>query len=213
MKLPTRKVDSVMDPVSESLAGEYAEALLGQVPGDVEADEVAGELDAAVQLLDEIEGFEGLLTAALLSGAERSAVVRRIFHGRVSEPVEAVLNVMARAGRLGLLRVFRRVYRSELYRRQGKRELTVTTAAPLDEEQRERAIRSLAEVLGCEPVVTFDVDEDLIAGMAVRMGDRLYDASVRADLASLQNRLRREIRLELPPTAGPEPTGTQDSKG
>jgi len=205
MKLPARRVDSVMDPVSESLAGAYADALLGQVPSDVEAEEVAGELDAVVQLLDEIDGFESLLTAALLSSAERCAVVRRIFHGRVGEPVEAALHVMARAGRLGLLRLLRRTFRSRLYRRQGKREVTVTTAAPLDEVQRERTIRHLAETLACEPVVTFDVDEDLIAGMSVRMGDDVYDASVRAELAGLQERLRKEIHLE--------PTGTQDPKG
>ncbi|MGB2820810.1 MAG: ATP synthase F1 subunit delta [Phycisphaerae bacterium] len=212
MKLPTRQVDSVMDPVSESLAGAYADALLGQVPSDVEAEEVAGELDGLVRLLDEIEGFEGLLTASLLSSAERCSVVRRIFHGRVSEPVEAVLNVMAQAGRMGLLRVLRRVFRSALYRRQGKRELTVTTAVPLGREQREKTIRGLAETLGCEPVVTFNVDEGLIAGMAVRMGDHVYDASVRAELAGLEDRLRREIHLEPPKETGRKPSGTDDSK-
>jgi len=203
MKLPPGRVHSVMDPVSESLAAAYADALLGQVPSDVEAEEVAAELEAVVQLLDEIDGFESLLTAALLSSAERCAVVRRIFHGRVAEPVEAVLHVMARAGRLGLLRLLRRAFRSRLYRRQGKREVTVTTAAPLDEAQRRRTIHHLAETLACQPVVTFDVDEDLIAGMSVRMGDDVYDASVRAELAGLQERLRKEIRLE--PTATREP--------
>ena len=194
----TARVESVMDPVSESLAGAYADALLGHVPGDVEAAEALGELDALVALLDETDGFEGLLTSAVLSHAERCDLVQRIFHGRLSEPVEGLLNVMARAGRLGLLRTLRRVFRSALYRRQGKRELTVTTAVPLDDEQRRHAERELGEAFGCEPVVTFDVDGELIGGMAVRVGDRLYDASVRADLGALAGRLREEIRLEAP---------------
>ena len=62
---PVAAVDSVMDPVSESLAQVYAEALLGQVPGDVEAEEVAAELEAIRGLLDEVEGLEQLLTAGL----------------------------------------------------------------------------------------------------------------------------------------------------
>jgi len=90
MKAPARQVDSVMDPVSESLARVYAEALLGQVPSDPEAEQVAAQLDAIVDLLDEIPGFEELLTAALISSAERTAVVERIFHAlsliHISEP-------------------------------------------------------------------------------------------------------------------------------
>ena len=199
-----RTVESVMDPVSESLAGAYAEALLGHVPGEVEAAEALEELDALVGLLDEIDGFEGLLTAAVLNHAERCDLVRRIVHGRVSEPVEAVLNVMARAGRLGLLRTFRRVFRSALYRRQGKQELTVTTAVPLDDDQCRRSERQLGEALRCEPVVTFEVDPGLIGGMALRVGDRVYDASVRADLDALARRLPGEIHLAMPGEGGGE---------
>jgi len=210
MTVRARQVDSVMDPVSESLAEAYAAALLGQVPSDVEAEEVAGELDALVELLDTIEGFEGLLTAALLSSAERCALVRRIFHGRVGEPTEALLNVMARAGRLGLLRILRRVFRSALYRRQGKREVTVTTAAALDEQKRERVRRDLGGAFGGEPVIAFDVDEDMIGGMVVRVGDRVYDASVRARLAGLERRLRKEIRLESPKPAGGKAAGMDE---
>ena len=206
MKAPPDRIETVMHPVSESLARTYAEALLGQVPTDVEAEEVAAELDAIVNLLVEMEGFEELLTAALLSRSERSAVVQRIFQGRVSEPVEALLNVMASTGRLGLLRALCRVFRSMLYRRQGKREVTVTTAVPPSDEQRERIGLVLAEALRAEPVLSVRVDPGVLGGMIVQVGDDVYDASVRAELANLEDRLRREIRLEAPGGASPRPT-------
>ncbi|HUS91839.1 MAG TPA: ATP synthase F1 subunit delta [Phycisphaerae bacterium] len=189
---------TVMHPASESLARAYAEALLGQVPSDIEAEEVAGELDGIVELLGRIEGFEELLTAALLSHTERVAVVNRVFHGRVGEPVEALLNVMAHTGRLGLLRTLRRVYRSALYHRQGKREVIVTTAVPLTAEQCERIVSTLAKALRTEPVLTERVDGKVIGGLIVQVGDSVYDASVRAELGNLQARLRTEIRLEAP---------------
>lgn len=205
MKAPARQVDSVMDPVSESLARVYAEALLGQVPSDPEAEQVAAQLDAIVDLLDEIAGFEELLTAALISSAERTAVVERIFHARVGEPVEATLAVMAGAGRLGLLRTLRRVFRSALHRRQGKREVTVVTAVPVAEKHQRRIAAALAETLRAEPVVRWDVDEKLLGGMVVRIGDHVYDASVRAELHRLEGRLAREIRLEPPEVGAEEP--------
>ena len=189
------EVDTVMNPVGDRIAGVYAEAVLAQLPSDREAEEVAAELDALAELLDQVEGFEDLMTAALIPNAERARMVQRIFHDRVSEPVEALLVVMAGQGRLGLLRALRRVFRSALYRRQGKREVTVFTAGELNAPQRARVAAALADTLRAEPVVTYRVDADLLGGMVVRVGDHVYDASIRSELENLQGRLRREIRL------------------
>jgi len=202
MTQPPRQPDTVMDPTSISIAGVYADALLGQLPSNPEADEVAEELDALVDLLDSIKGFEALLTAALITSADRCEMVRRIFHGRASEVVEAVLLVMADAGRLGLLRTLRRVFRSKLNARQGKLEVTVISAVTLTDQQREHVRAALAESLKAEPVLACRVEPDLLGGMVVQVGDHVYDASIRAELKRVQGRLRRDIDLDIPKLAG-----------
>ncbi len=202
MTQPTRQPETVMDPTSVSIAAVYADALLGQLPSNPEAEEVTEELDAIVDLLDGIEGFEALLTAALISNNDRYEMVRRIFHDRVSEVVEAVLIVMADAGRLGLLRTLRRVFRSKLNARQGKLEVTVISAVKLTDPQREHVRAALAESLKAEPVLTCRVDPDLLGGVVVHIGDNVYDASIRAELKSVQSRLRRDIHLDIPHLAG-----------
>lgn len=202
MSQPTRQPETVMDPTSVSIAAVYADALLGQLPSNPEAEEVTEELDALVDLLDGIEGFEALLTAALISNDDRCEMVQRIFHDRVSEVVEAVLIVMADAGRLGLLRTLRRVFRSKLNARQGKLEVTVISAVKLTDEQREHVRAALAESLKAEPVLTFRVDPDLLGGVVVHVGDQVYDASIRAELKTVQARLRRDIQLDIHNLAG-----------
>lgn len=201
MSQPSRQVETVMDPTSVSAATIYADALLGQLPGDSEAEEVAGELDAIIDLLDEIDGFEALLTSALISSADCFDLVRRIFHDRVSEIVEALLVVMADAGRLGLLRTLRRVFHSKLHVRQGKLEVTVISAMTLTDHQRQHVGQALAEALNAKCVLTCRVDPDLLGGVIVQVGDHVYDASIRAELRSVQARLRRDIHLELPKLA------------
>jgi len=202
MTQPARQPDTVMDPTSVSIAAVYADALLGQLPSNPEAEEVARELDALVDLLDSIEGFEGLLTAALITSADLCEMVRRIFHDRVSEVVEALLVVMADAGRLGLLRTLRRVFRSKLNARQGKLEVTVISAVALSDRQREHIRGALAESLKAEPVLTCRVDPDLLGGVVVHVGDQVYDASIRAELKVVQSRLRRDIHLDMSNLAG-----------
>ena len=63
------------------------------------------------------------------------------------------------------------------------------TALPLDEAQRADVLERLHELTGDEIEINEVVDESLIGGITVRIGDRLYDASVRNRLERLRTRL------------------------
>jgi F-type H+-transporting ATPase subunit delta len=65
----------------------------------------------------------------------------------------------------------------------------VRTALPLEEEQRRAVSARLGELTGETIEMNEVVDESLIGGIAVRIGDRLYDASVRNRLERLRARL------------------------
>lgn len=206
MTVGVGRIETVLDAV-DPLGAVYAQGLLDHVPRDDEAEQIAGELDALAGLLDEIPEFQLLLTAVLLSRKQRCELVERIFGGRASEPLEGLLLVMAEADRLGLLRAVRQAFRAALARREGKVPVVVTTAVPLDAAQRGRVQEVLRQALGAEPVVCLGVDGDLLGGVVVRIGDRLYDASVRAELGRVQERLARELNLPpWPPARGPAGT-------
>ena len=65
----------------------------------------------------------------------------------------------------------------------------VRTALPLEDEQRTAVTERLGELTGNTVEMNEIVDESLIGGIAVRIGDRLYDASVRNRLERLRARL------------------------
>ena len=65
----------------------------------------------------------------------------------------------------------------------------VRTALPLEDEQRRAVTDRLGELTGETVEMNEVVDESLIGGIAVRIGDRLYDASVRNRLERLRARL------------------------
>lgn len=182
---------SVMSGTAASLAETYAEALLGAVPDDEAAEEVCGELAGLVALLNEVAGFDELLTSVLLNRRKKCELIERVFRGRVSEPVEAFLTVLARRGRLVLLRAAAGRFRGLLNDRQGRLEVAVTSAVPLDASRREAIAAALGEALGAETVLTTRVDLRLLGGMTVRVGDRLYDGSVATALGRLQRRMGR----------------------
>jgi F-type H+-transporting ATPase subunit delta len=59
----------------------------------------------------------------------------------------------------------------------------------LDEAQRKAIGQRLEELTGEKVQLDEVVDPDLIGGIAVRIGDQLYDASVRSRLERLRARL------------------------
>ena len=65
----------------------------------------------------------------------------------------------------------------------------VRTALPLDDEQRTAIAERLRALTGDRVEMNEKVDESLIGGISVRIGDRLYDASVRSRLERLRARL------------------------
>jgi F-type H+-transporting ATPase subunit delta len=72
---------------------------------------------------------------------------------------------------------------------QGLEHAEVTTAIPLDEEDRKRLSERLAELTGTRIMLSTKVDPNVIGGFVVRIGDRLIDGSTKSKLDSLRKSL------------------------
>ncbi|HEY4031729.1 MAG TPA: F0F1 ATP synthase subunit delta [Caulobacteraceae bacterium] len=67
----------------------------------------------------------------------------------------------------------------------------VTTAVKLTAAQAKGVQAALAQALGKEPEITTRVDPSILGGLKVKVGSRLFDASLRSKLDSLKFALKR----------------------
>ncbi len=67
----------------------------------------------------------------------------------------------------------------------------VVTAMPLTEAQANALAASLRTALGKDPEIEIRVDPAILGGLKVRVGSRLYDASLKSRLDSLKFALKR----------------------
>jgi F-type H+-transporting ATPase subunit b len=65
----------------------------------------------------------------------------------------------------------------------------VTTAVPLNEEEKERYRAALQAQLGPGAAVAFETDPSILGGVIVRVGDQVIDDSVAAKLEGMRTRL------------------------
>lgn len=175
---------------SRAVAGRYAKALL----------QVALEKKADPERLDqELQEFAGLLTEhprlqrtlgspAIFPDKRVSIVDALLTSDSFSPYTRNLLRVMAVKQRIALLHEVREQYRRALDAQQKIASAKVTSAHPLSEAQKRALAERLSELTGKTMRLHFETDPDILGGLVVRIGNRIYDASVVTQLRGFKER-------------------------
>lgn len=171
----------------ETAARRYAEAAFELATEADALDAWQRDLDALVDALRDPD-LRALVEHPAVAYADKERVLRRVVTGVGEQPLALVL-LMVRRGRPGAIEAMVERFRELVRRGRGVALAEVRTALRLDDAQRDDLVARLAELTGQKIEINEVVDESLIGGITVRIGDRLYDASVRGRLERLRARL------------------------
>ena len=175
--------ETVMDVTAERIARVYALAFIEVVAKSPDGDSLVEEVVSLVDdVLEKFPQLEATLRSALISHEEKEQLLDRLLGQRASSEVVNFLKVLSRHGRLELLRPIARILKKLHARRSGLTEVELRVAMPLDEAVRNEIQETLRKTLGAEPAMHVVVDPSLIAGMMIRVGDRVYDSSISTQL-------------------------------
>jgi F-type H+-transporting ATPase subunit delta len=171
----------------ETAARRYADAAfeIGRADGTLETWE--RDLATLREALGD-EQLRALVEHPAVPFPEKKKVLRRVVTG-VSREVLALALLTIRRGRPGAIDAMVERFGELVRRERGISLAEVRTARPLDDEQRTAIAERLRALTGDRIEMNEVVDESLIGGLSVRIGDRLYDASVRSRLERLRARL------------------------
>ena len=167
----------------------YAQSLLELATEQNQAEAIGQELAVLRQLVDENPSFREVLSNPSVSVDERAKLLDRIFRGSLSPLLFSTLGVMNQKNRLGLLSQIAQGYDDLLGEQLGKVEVDVTVAQKLSAEQLETARKQIGQALGRDAVIHQYVDDQIIGGVVLRVGDKLIDASVRYQLQAMKEQL------------------------
>jgi F-type H+-transporting ATPase subunit delta len=73
----------------------------------------------------------------------------------------------------------------------GIQQVRVSSAKPIDGTEQEQIKRELAQRLGKEVDVVFEVEPTLIAGLKIHIGSQVFDNTVLGRLTSMQDQLTK----------------------
>lgn len=187
----------VEDPREHSIAKVYATAYL-DAAGASGAKAAAEELTSfVVDVLEHQSQYDVLLRGNSLGRDDKLRLIDRTLGGRATELFANFLRVLARHDRLEMLPSIRSVVETELERRSGQRRVRVTSAVELSSAAAESIRSSLRTALQCEPILETRVDSALIGGLVIRVGDTVYDGSLKTQVKQLRARLRERCLNEI----------------
>jgi F-type H+-transporting ATPase subunit delta len=190
--------EHTVDVSAQRIARVYAEALLNAAERQHEGDAVFEQLDSLVKDLFRADPqFEAFLASSAVGRHHKAEVIQSVFGPRASELFLNFLLVLNEHERLDLLRPILQIYQALRDQRARRMRVQVRSAVPLPEDQRQRLLQELKDTFHLEPILATEVEPDLLGGMVVRVGDWVYDASVRTQLQTIRNQLIERSSYEI----------------
>ena len=171
----------------DTAARRYADAAFEIARSHRSLDGWEHDLERLHEVLQDPE-LRTLVEHPAVAYADKERVLRRVAGDVRPEAANLVL-LMVRRGRPRAVGSMVEHFRALVRRHRGVALAEIRTALPLETAQRDAVVERLHELTGDEIEINEVVDESLIGGITVRIGDQLYDASVRNRLERLRARL------------------------
>jgi F-type H+-transporting ATPase subunit delta len=172
--------------LSGSAPRRYAEAIYDLAAAENAVDAYRASLDSLAA------GLNAQVIRALRNPSiplkQRLAAVDAATKGQ-PKAIGSLLLLLEQRDRIALLPDIARAFSDLVDRRAGIVKAKITTAVALEPAQQRAFVERLEKSSGKTLKATFAVDEDLIGGARVQLGDHLVDSSVRAQLNALRTRL------------------------
>lgn len=171
------------------LGKRYATALHALAVQQNAVDAVNADLEALHAQLS-IPAARALVTSPDVHAVERVKVLDKLTAGR-SQLVKNLVGVLQHRRRLDVLFDIYPAYRALVMASRGELEGVVESAHPLSADELAQ-LRSLAGRLSGKTVhLTASTNADLLGGVRLRIGNLLYDGSLRAALEQLEQKLHQ----------------------
>lgn len=168
----------------------YGEALFELAVEEGREEELLAEIQQLKELLSENPDFGRLMNHPKILKEEKLEVLEKVFKGRISEELLGFLYLIVNKDRYGDIDDILDYFIGEVKQLKGIGIAHVATATAISEDKKkEIEERLLATTSFSKMEMHYHVEEDLIGGMVIRIGDRVVDSSVKTKLDQLQRQL------------------------
>jgi F-type H+-transporting ATPase subunit delta len=178
--------------VTGSLARRYARAVieLGSSNGNLE--KIGADLRVLAKAMKDSDELVTVLTNPALRRGDRRRVIDGLLdRAKVQGETRNLVYLLLDGERLASLPAIAREVDAMIEARAGRVSVELTSAAPLDKAQVTQITAALEKLSGKKVDVTKKEDPELLGGVVAKLGDVVYDGSLRTQLRNLRDELTK----------------------
>jgi F-type H+-transporting ATPase subunit delta len=167
----------------------YARALFAVAEAEGALEKVEDELFRFARTLEAESGLRDALSDPALPVDRKEAVLDDLLGERANPHTVGLLKFLVQRGRArDLVRISERLV--ALAAEQRRRAVAeVRTAVPLDGDQQERLAAALSKASGRDVTLKVLIDPSVIGGVVARVGDQVFDGSIRGRFEDVRQQL------------------------
>lgn len=179
--------------ISSDLAKRYARAFFDIAVEERKIEDYGRELASFSTMVLQNKDLQEFLGNPIFElKAKKSVVEELLALVKMSDRTANFVRLLVDKQRIGMLAEVENAYKELMDKTLKKVRVSVRTAYPLNAELEQALKQRVAEMTGKEVEMTVEDDTSLIGGLVVRVGDTLYDGSIKAQLGNIRKLLGEE---------------------
>ena len=169
----------------EEIAKRYASAIYDIAESSDKIGEIREALNILAENYNEDEEFKVFLLDPSIKYDEKVEYLHKSFDF-ISEDAFKIINYLVKKGRVSLAEKIRDSYLKIYYEKNNKILVNATFTKELSDNQREALMKKLEEKYKKKIVLNLSVDEELIGGGIIKIGNKVIDGSIKSQIENIK---------------------------
>lgn len=170
----------------------YAKAILDLAVDNKATDAVEKDMRSVLATISGSSELKEMLMSPVIKSELKKNALTAIFRGSHSI-TEGLINVLIENKRIDLLDEVAEKFIILNEDLKGKGVAVVTTAVPLTAELEKKILKQVTELTGNQVTIENKIDESIVGGFILRVGDLRYDASISNKLSNLKREFTNSL--------------------
>lgn len=174
------------------IADRYADALVSTAKdGKLTFEKISDNLNSVESTLNQSKDLQEFLTMPLVSIEDKKEIIDKVFSHEIDTLIVNFLKVLIDKNRFALFDDILESYNKSLDNINNISRVQVTSAVEMTEEAKKKLKIKLEEKLGLNVLLDLEINQEIIAGLVVKIGDNVIDMSLKHKLEDLSKSITK----------------------
>ena len=175
------------------VAARYAKSLIDLALEQKALEEIKIDMELFVNTLRINTELQAVVKNPIIPLNKKNAIINAVFGGKIHRVTSSFLKIVIDKGRAEIIYGTAKEFLNQYNQYKNIVTAKVTSATPLTENAKTEIINKVKAITGGEVLLQTEVDDSLIGGFILTVGDKQFDTSLASGLAKLKKEFSQKV--------------------